>query len=100
VKIVTGNFNEDKTNDLTAADVRFTTKGSTLFAFVMGWPEKEAVVNSLGLATAQVPGNIRNVELLGYKGKVNWKQSDTELKVQMPAEKLSDIGITLKVELA
>ncbi len=36
VKIAGGNFNEDKQSDLTASDVRFTTKGSTLYAFVHG----------------------------------------------------------------
>jgi hypothetical protein len=40
------------------------------------------------------------VELLGHKGALDWKQDDAALKVQMPAEKISDIGITLKVELA
>jgi hypothetical protein len=40
------------------------------------------------------------VELLGHKGALDWKQDDAALKVQMPAQKLSDIGITLKVELA
>jgi alpha-L-fucosidase len=100
VKIVTGNFNEDKQNDLTAEDVRFTTKGSTLYAFVMGWPEKEAVVQALGLASPQQPGKILQVELLGHKGNLNWKQDDAALKVQMPPEKISDIGITLKVDLA
>ena len=40
-KIETGNFNEDKQKDLTAEDIRFTTKGSTLYAFVMGWPERK-----------------------------------------------------------
>ena len=99
-KIATGNFNEDKQKDLTAADVRFTVKNSTLYAFVMGWPEKTAVVNALGLASPQNPGKIRNVELLGYKGDLKWKQDDVSLRVEMPAEKLSDIGITLKVELA
>jgi alpha-L-fucosidase len=100
VKIVTGNFNEDQQNDLTAEDVRFTGKGSTLYAFVMGWPEKEAVVKALGLASPQQPGKILKVELLGNKGDLNWKQDDTGLKVQMPAEKISDIGITLKIYLA
>ena len=66
----------------------------------MGWPEKEAVVQALGLASLQQPGKILKVELLGYKGDLNWKQGDTALKVQMPAEKISDIGITLKVDLA
>jgi alpha-L-fucosidase len=99
-KIGNGNFNEDKQNDLTAADVRFTAKNSTVYAFVMGQPEKEAVVEALGLASAQQPGKIMNVELLGYKGTLKWKQEDASLKVEMPAEKLSDIGITLKVFLA
>jgi hypothetical protein len=57
-------------------------------------------VNALGLASDQTPGKIRNVELLGYKGDLKWNQSDAALKVEMPAVKLSDIGITLKVELA
>jgi alpha-L-fucosidase len=99
VKIETGNFNEDKQKDLTAADIRFTVKNSTLYAFVMGWPDKAAVVSALGLASPQNPGKIRNVEVLGYKGELKWKQDEAALKVEMPAEKISDIGITLKVEL-
>jgi hypothetical protein len=58
------------------------------------------VVEALGLASPQQPGKILNVEMLGARGDVNWKQEDGALKVQMPAEKISDIGITLKVELA
>ena len=100
VKIVTGNFNEDKTKDLGVEDVRFTTKGNTLYAFVMGWPEKAAVVKTLGLASPQNPGKIRNVELLGYGGNLNWKQDEAALKVEMPVAKISDLGITLKIDLA
>jgi alpha-L-fucosidase len=99
-KIQTGNFNEDKQKDLTAEDVRFTAKDSKIYAFVMGWPEKTAVVNALGLASDQAPGTIRNVELLGAKGDVKWKQDETALRVEMPAEKISDIGITLKIAMA
>jgi alpha-L-fucosidase len=96
-KIETGNFNEDKQKDLTAEDVRFTVKDRTVYAFVMGRPEKEAVVNALGLASAQKPGRVGRVELLGYAGDVKWKQEDGSLRVEMPEAKLSDIGITLKV---
>jgi alpha-L-fucosidase len=99
VKIETGNFNEDIQKDLTAADVRFTIKNGTLYAFVMGWPDKAAIVNALGLSSPQDPGKILNVELLGYKGDVKWKQDETQLRVEMPAEKISDVGIALKVEL-
>jgi alpha-L-fucosidase len=100
VKIETGNFNEDKKKDMTAADVRFTAKNGAVYAFVMGWPDKQAVVNALGLASNQQPGKISNVELLGYGGKVNWRQDESGLRVDMPAEKISDIGITLKATFA
>jgi alpha-L-fucosidase len=100
VKIETGNFNEDKQNDLTAEDIRFTAKNSLVYAFVMGWPQNAAVVNSFGLASPQRPGKIRKVDLLGYKGEVKWAQNDAALRVEMPEEKLSDVGITLRVEFA
>jgi alpha-L-fucosidase len=100
VKIETGNFNEDKQKDLSAEDIRFTAKNGTVYAFVMGWPEKAAVVNALGLASAQNPGKIRSVELLGHKGDVKWKQDEASLTVEMPEQKVSDVGITLKVEMA
>ena len=100
VKIEAGNFNEDKQKDLSAEDVRFTTKGGTLYAFVMGWPENAVVVSALGLASPQNPGKIRNVQLLGHGGDLKWKQDEAGLKVEMPEEKISDVGITLKVELA
>jgi hypothetical protein len=66
----------------------------------MGWPVKEAMVKSIGLAGPQAPGPIRNVELLGFKGKLNFKKDEAALRVGMSAEKISDVGITLKVELA
>jgi len=99
-KIESGGFNEDKQKNLTAEDVRFTTKGGVLYAFVMGWPEKEAFVQALGLASPQAPGKIRKVEMLGYNGTLNWRQDENGLKVEMPAKKISDMGITLKVESA
>ena len=37
-------FNESGRKALTAEEIRFTTKGDTLYAFVMGWPEKESLI--------------------------------------------------------
>ncbi|MGO8758509.1 MAG: alpha-L-fucosidase [Terracidiphilus sp.] len=96
----TERFNESKRPDLTADDVRFTTKGSTLYAFVMGWPRNAAVVRALGAGSPQNPGRIRHVKLLGHSGSLKWKQDQEALKVEMPAEKVSDIAVALKIELA
>ena len=100
VEAAGGGFNESKRKPLTAQDVRFTEKRGTLFAFVMGWPEKEALVESLGTGSAQSPAKITNVELLGYKGRAAWKQEATALRVELPKEKPSDYAVTLKISFA
>jgi alpha-L-fucosidase len=95
-----GGFNEKARKPLTAEDVRFTTKGNVLYAFIMGWPEKEAVVHALGTASPQSPPKIAHVELLGYRGRLKWTQKSDGLRVEMPAEKPSDFAVTLKVAFA
>ena len=44
-----------------------------------------------------IVGKIRNVELLGFKGKVKWTQDDAGLRVQMPTDKPCEHAITLKI---
>ncbi len=92
-----GGFNEGKRKDLTAEDVRFTTKSQALYAFVMGWPEKEAVIAPLATNSKQGVVRISNVELLGYPGKVQWGQDESGLKVQLPAERPGDHAIAFKI---
>ncbi|MBO0723472.1 MAG: alpha-L-fucosidase [Blastocatellia bacterium] len=92
-------FNENKRKDLTAQDVRFTTKGNTLYSFVMGWPEKQAVIEPLATKSQHFSGKIANVELLGFKGKVQWSQDEAGLKVQLPAEKPCDHVIAFKIKI-
>jgi len=90
-------FNERNRKDLTAGDVRFTTKGPALYAFVMGWPEREAAVPTLALGGKLGVGKIRNVELLGHKGKLTFTQDETSLRVQLPPQKPSDYAVTLRI---
>ncbi len=93
-------FNENGRKALTAEDVRFTTKGKTLYAFLMGWPGKEAAISALGNHTETDPGKIHNVELLGHKGKLKWTREDAALKIQLPDTKPSDHAVVFKIALA
>jgi alpha-L-fucosidase len=97
---VGGGLNENKRQPLTPEDVRFTQKEDALYAFVMGWPDKEALVRALGTGSAQSPGKIVNVELLGFRGRLKWTQEAAGLKVQLPAERPSDYAVTLKIAFA
>jgi alpha-L-fucosidase len=92
-----GAFNERNRRDLTAEEVRFTAKGNTLYAFVMGWPEKEAVIKPLATNSPHGFGKVKNVQLLGYKGGMKFTQDGTGLKVQMPAQKPCEHAIVLKI---
>jgi alpha-L-fucosidase len=93
-------FNEQGRKDLTAEDVRFTTKNSAIYAFVMGWPDKEAAIPALALGGKNSVAKIRNIELLGHKGKLKWTQDAETLKIELPAEKPSDHAVTFKIAFA
>jgi alpha-L-fucosidase len=100
VAVATEGFNEGKKPELTAEDLRFTTKGNVLYAFVMGWPQGETILKPLGTSSPQRPGKITNVEMLGFDGKLQWKQEEAGLRVRMPEQPPSDYAIALKATLA
>ncbi len=75
---------------------RFTTKGNTLYAIALGWPEKQAIITSL--ATGLVKGKVENVTLLGYYGKLKFMQDNEGLKIDLPTEKIGDIAYAFKIE--
>jgi alpha-L-fucosidase len=93
-------FNESNRKDFTADEIRFTTKGSVIYAFAMGWPEKQAVIKPLATTSSVAQVKVRNVELLGFKGKVKWTQDEKGLTVQMPEQKPCDHAIALKIATA
>ncbi len=96
------NPNEGKKPDLGARDIRFTTKGKTLYAFVQGWPGGEVAVEALGLASRQPPGKVERVQLLGRGEPLRFSQEASRLRVSLPAEKPAgaEVGFTLKVNFA
>lgn len=102
VKVTQGNFNESKQPDLGADDIRFTTKGKTMFAFVQGWPEKPVAIASLGTASDQQPGKVAGVRMLGRNEPLKFTQDATGLQVTLAGDKpaTADLGIALKINLA
>jgi alpha-L-fucosidase len=92
-------FNESRREELTPEDIRFTTKGKALYAFVMGWPQHQARIKALGAKSGQQRVKIRSIEMLGHKGKLHWAQEDLGLTVDMPPERPCDHAIALKVTI-
>ena len=100
--VKSGSFQGNSINKLGPRDIRFTrNKANTVvYAIVLGWPGTEAVIHALGTASPQLPGKVANVELLGYRDKLQFRQGASALHVQLPAQKLSDYAISLKVSFA
>ncbi len=81
----------------TPKEIRFTTKGDTLYAIVMAWPADGSVVVT-SLATGAAPaGKIAKVELLGHPGNLDFTQDADGLKVKFPADKPCDFAYALKI---
>lgn len=91
------NFNESARKELTPEDVRFTTKGNVLFAFVMGVPEKRALIAPLARNSQSGVGKVDHVELLGFSGKVEWTQNESGLVIGLPETKPSKHALAFKV---
>ena len=81
-----------------AKDIRFTTKGKTLYAIALGWPDDgRMVIKSLAKTDTSDQNVIHRVELLGHHGKLKFTQTADGLTVELPAEKLSDLTCSLRI---
>ena len=97
VKVKGGSFKEDFKYD--AREIRFTTKGPTLYAFALGWPDDgQLVIRSLARPEGRAVNKIRNVSLLGHDGKVEWTQTPEALVVKLPAQKTSELACAVKID--
>ena len=91
-----GAFSEDF--GFTAQDIRFTTKGSTLYAISLGYPkDDQLLVRSLARTGDKTQNQIRSVSLLGFKGKLDWTQTEEGLLVKLPSQRVSEITVGLKI---
>jgi alpha-L-fucosidase len=90
-------FNEGKGRPFTDADVRFTTKGGTLYAIVLGAPKQDLRLKSLGTGARLLDQPIRKVALLGSAEELKWSQSGEALTIQAPGKIPNDIAAVFKI---
>lgn len=89
-------FNEGKGKPFVAEDIRFTTKGKTLYAVMLGWPANNIVLVKTLAANGQV-GRVSQVSLLG-NDKLNFQQTSEGLKVQLPEQPPCKDAFVLRIE--
>jgi len=91
------NFNEAKAKPFTADDIRFTTKGDTVYAILLGQPQKDIAIKSLGTSANLFNGPVAKVTLLGSDQNLNWTQNPDALTIKLPTGDLSTAAVVFKI---
>lgn len=90
-------FNEGKGKPFGPEDIRFTTKGDSLYAIVLGTPGDGKVnIKSLAVGNAHYTAAIGRVELLGH-GEVKVERGNGGLIVQLPENLPNKDALCLKI---
>jgi alpha-L-fucosidase len=76
--------------------IRFTTKGDTLYAILLGWPTNGVNIAALSTTNSSI-GKVSGVELLGHNGALEFSQDESGLKIKPSAEKPCDYAYSFKI---
>ena len=87
-------FNEGKTK-YTAKDIRYSQKDKILYTTLLGVPESNVCLKSLG--NNAISTKIKKIEVLGSKEKISWKQYSDSLIIEKPKIIPNDIAVVFKI---
>ena len=93
-----GKYNDNEYT-YTAQDIRFTTKGTALYAILLDWPGNGAQVTIHSLGRKAVD-SIQAVTMLATGEPLKWQQGNDGLRVTFPAQPAGDHAYVVKVSLA
>ena len=85
-KVVAGSFHDTATKPYSSQDIRFTSRGKTLYAIELAWPETGKVsIRSLAEGKASTMSNIKNV------------RNAEGLNIELPKNKPGDYAFVFKI---
>ncbi len=80
------------------ADIRFTTKGETLYAFCMEKPVSDISITSLGKNSKLTGSQVASIKMLGSDVNIKWSQNNDALIIRKPAKLPSWNVLCFKIE--
>ncbi|MCM3132416.1 alpha-L-fucosidase [Paenibacillus polysaccharolyticus] len=94
-----GQFTDGEMKVFTSEDIRFTVKGSSLYATVMVYPDNGIVhIQSLKNGSPHFHGMIEQVRILGYEEQPNWERNESALTITTIGVQ-SNVPVVFKVDL-
>jgi len=96
-EVVAGSFHDTERPPFTSRDVRYTTRGDTLYAVVLAWPADGVVrLREVGEGGA-LSRTASTVRLLGHDADLAVRMDGSELVVQLPDARPSEHMLALRI---
>jgi len=84
-----------------ADDIRFTTRGTTLYAIALGWPADGMVrIKALAQGASHYPRVIGAISLLGSHADLKWSRGADALKIRLPENKPCNHAFAFRIRAA
>ena len=82
-----------------AEDIRYTRRGKTVYAIVLGWPGENETITMKMFAQGGKAQDVKvtNVSMLGTNETIKWERQDSGLMVTTPGEKVDDLAIVFRL---
>jgi alpha-L-fucosidase len=96
-KVAGGAFHDTATEPYSSQDIRFTSKGNTLYAIAMAWPGNGQITIKSLAQGSPYDVNVKTIQLLGSHSSVQWTQDRNGLHLQLPAQKTGEYAYVFKV---
>ena len=82
----------------TAKDIRYTKKGNTVYAIVLGWPGESAKVDLTSFTKEELGSlKIQSLSILGTDSKIDYNWDDSGLHIITPNKKVDDRAFVIKI---
>ncbi len=102
--VTAGKFQGSSIARLGARDIRFTRSknNEVVYAIILGLPNKEMTIETLGFSSPNAPGRIAKVEVLGSNQTPVWRQSNDGLTIKLPEgiAGIPEYAVTVKTYLS
>ncbi|HWB25778.1 MAG TPA: alpha-L-fucosidase [Chitinophagaceae bacterium] len=96
-EVAAGSFVDKQLKPFTPQDVRFTTKGDTLYAILLDLPTSAVTIKSLALPANN--GVVDKIEMVGSTASVQWKQTSEGLIIQAAKQYPSEYAVAYRIWL-
>jgi len=93
-----GSFTDNTATPYTPQDIRFTVKGSDLYATCLAWSDGKVLLHSFA-EDKMGEMKIKDIQMLGSNEKITWNLTKQGLEIQFPKEKPCRYAYVFRIQL-